>query len=326
MEIPLRRWLAKLPPQLRPRGTRYQGISTTRSAILKPNRIFVLPTRQGLFFLAVLLVMLIGATNYSNNMAFALTFLLGSTLFVSILHTYRNLVGLELKLTRVDDCFAGGHAGFALNLVNPGNRQRFDIKLLCNQGVKTHLTIDGHDCGQAELVISAPRRGRLPLGRITIFTTYPFGLVLSWAYVDVEGEALVYPRPSEIVAPATRSPAAGEGQEIPEPGSDDFHGFRQYQPGDSLRHINWKALAREQGLVTKQFHRHTTPELWFDWMTVTGNNTEERLSRLCRMVLDAENRQQQYGLRMPSTEIPLGNGPQHQRRCLQQLAVFGLKD
>ena len=325
METPLRRWLNKLPPPLQPRGIRYHGTSTTQSAVLKSNRVFVLPTRQGLFFLTVLLVMLVGATNYSNNMAFALAFLLGSALFVSILHTYHNLVGLKLTLSRVDDCFAGNHAGFLLTLANPNHRQRFDIKLINDQGVKTHLTIAGHERGQARLAIPAPRRGRLPLGRITVFTTYPFGLVLSWAYVDVEGEALVYPRPSRVVAPATRSPAAGEGQEIPEPGSDDFHGFHQYQPGDSLRHINWKALAREQGLVTKQFHRHTTPELWFDWSTVTGSNTEERLSRLCRMVLDAENRQQHYGLRMPSTEIPLGNGAQHQRRCLQQLAVFGLK-
>ncbi|MFC1750086.1 DUF58 domain-containing protein [Pseudomonadota bacterium] len=257
-------------------------------------------------------------------MAFALTFLLGSTLIVSILHTYRNLVGLEIKLTNIEDCFAGGHANFSLNLINAASRQRYDIKILSDHGAKTHLSIRENNYSQADLSVATSHRGKQALGRVSIFTTYPFGLIVSWAYIDVEGYALVYPSPSDSVGPARHSPAAGEGQAVPEPGSDDFHGFREYQGGDSLRHINWKALAREQGLVTKQFQRHTTPELWFDWDTVSGNNTEERLSRLCRMVLDAENRQQQYGLRMPHLEIPLGNGPSHQRACLQQLAVFGL--
>ena len=36
-------------------------------------------------------------------------------------------------------------------------------------------------------------------------------------------------------------------------GSDDFASLRPYHAGDSLRHVHWKALAREQGLVTKQF-------------------------------------------------------------------------
>lgn len=324
MASTFRKWLNKLPPQLRPRGVRYQGISLQQSAVLKPKRIFVLPTRQGLFFIIILMVMLVGATNYGNNMIFALTFLLGSALIISILHTYRNLVGLEIKLTKINDCFAGGQANFILSLLNTSERQRYDIKILSDQGTKTHLSVRANSSNQAELSIFAAHRGRLPLGRVSIFTTFPFGLIVSWAYIDVEGSALIYPKPSESVGPLSHSPAAGEGQAVPEPGSDDFHGFREYQGGDSLRHINWKALAREQGLVTKQFQRHTTPELWFDWDSVSGNSAEERLSQLCRLILDAETRQQKYGLLMPHQKISLGRGPAHKKHCLQQLAVFEL--
>ncbi len=324
MELSIRRWIDKLPPQLKPRGFRYHAVSTEQSATLTSNRIFVLPTRPGLFFLAVLTVMLVAATNYSNNMAFALTFLLGSSFFMSIIHTYRNLLGIDVKLSAVEDCFAGGTVSFKLNVINPSFRSRYDIKFLHEKEEKTYLTIEANDYQFAELSIPAPRRGRLPIGRVTVFTTYPFGLVVAWAYVDVEGEALVYPTPSEYALPSSHSPAAGEGRAIPEPGSDDFHGFREYRSGDSLRHINWKALAREQGLVTKQFQRHTTPELWFDWDAIPSNNVEERLSQLCRMILDADQRQQQYGLRLPHIEIPLGGGKQHKKRCLRQLALFGM--
>ena len=67
--------------RLRPRGIRYQAVSTRQSATLHNRRIFVLPTRQGMVFLGVLFLMLLGAINYSNSMAFVLTFWLGMTIY-----------------------------------------------------------------------------------------------------------------------------------------------------------------------------------------------------------------------------------------------------
>jgi len=36
-------------------------------------------------------------------------------------------------------------------------------------------------------------------------------------------------------------------------GSEDFSGLRSHTPSDSPRHIAWKAVAREQPMLTKQF-------------------------------------------------------------------------
>ncbi len=324
MNISLQRCLDALPPILRPRGTRYHPASTHHSATLLGKRIFFFPTKQGLIFITLLLVMLLGATNYSNNMAFALTFLLSSMLIVSVLHTYRNLVGLQVRLAQVNDCFSGSEAEFVIELINPDLRIRYDIELHCPGSATVLVNVAGRDQIHAPMALTALRRGRLQLGRMTLTTRYPFGLFRAWSYVDVEGEALIYPRPSVAVVIPPRATAAGDGMATAEPGSDDFHGLRNYQSGDSMRHIDWKAYARERGFLTKQFQRHQSPELWFEWHATTGADIEKRLGQLCRWILDAERRQQRYGLHLPNIEIAPDVGVAQQQRCLRQLALFGI--
>lgn len=317
------RWLASLPAGLRPRGVRYLAASAKQAAVLSNKRVFILPTKQGAVFFAILVLMLLGAMNYSNSMAFVLTFWLGSVGLVSLLYTYRNLVNLEIKLAGAEPCFAAGHALFNLLLNNKQSRQRFDIEIQNPDGISSVSSVNSDDHAQISLAIPAPQRGRLQLGRVTLSSRYPLGLFRAWAYVDVEAETLVYPRPDDHAPLPQTGQGSGERMETTEEGSDDFHGFRGYHPGDSPRHIYWKALARERGLVTKQFQRHQSPELWFDWEDSRGGNIETRLSQLCRWLLDADSQQQRYGLRLPGMVLPPAQGKDQLDQCLAQLALFG---
>ena len=59
-----------------------------------------------------------------------------------------------------------------------------------------------------------------------------------------------------------------------------------------------------------------------DWEALPGLDTEERLSQMCRWVLDAEREGQLYGLRLPGVVLPPGRGADHRHRCLKALALF----
>ena len=52
-------------------------------------------------FGAFLLAMLLAAINYTNNLAFLLTFILGSVAVVSAIHAYANLAGASAFLQNV---------------------------------------------------------------------------------------------------------------------------------------------------------------------------------------------------------------------------------
>jgi uncharacterized protein (DUF58 family) len=90
-----------------------------------------------------------------------------------------------------------------------------------------------------------------------------------------------------------------------------------------VRHVHWKAVAREQGLHTKQFAGETAQELWLAWELLPGLAPEEKLSHLCRWVLEADSGGLAYGLRLPARTIPPGSGPAQRSQCLEALALFG---
>jgi uncharacterized protein (DUF58 family) len=103
---------------------------------------------------------------------------------------------------------------------------------------------------------------------------------------------------------------------------DDFAGVRPYILGESQRHIDWKAVARGQELMTKQFSTETRGSLCFDYAAARFPNIEGRLSQLTLWVIEAERVQRAYGLRLPNSEIAPSLGQAHFHRCLRALALF----
>jgi uncharacterized protein (DUF58 family) len=124
------------------------------------------------------------------------------------------------------------------------------------------------------------------------------------------------------VPPPRAASGSGAGTEAVA-GQDDFAGLRSYQPSDSPRHVAWKALARGQEMMTKQFVTAGAGELWLRWADLPAQmRVEARLSRLTRWVLDAGAGNLAFGLELPGTRIAPETGAQHEQRCLTALALF----
>ena len=76
--------------------------------------------------------------------------------------------------------------------------------------------------------------------------------------------------------------------------------------------------------MTKQFGGGVSEELWLKWEMLGNYPVEERLSRLTRWVLEADERGMAYGLILPNREIKSQRGEAHRRQCLEALALFNL--
>lgn len=92
------------------------------------------------------------------------------------------------------------------------------------------------------------RRGRYRFEGLAAAGLDPFGLFAQQGVVAARSDLLMYPRISELPALPIRPPQT-KGFTGPIPSRRrgtgmDFLGVREYQLGDSLRHINWKASAR----------------------------------------------------------------------------------
>jgi len=291
--------------------------------VLVQRRVFILPTRQGLVFAAVLLVMLAGSINYSLGLGFVLTFLLGSLGVNAMIYTFRNLANLRITGGRTRPVFAGDTAFFTVHLENGGDADRYAIGLTHDRRQASFVDLMARSTTPATAAVPAPRRGILRPGRLTLFTRFPLGLYYAWAYLDLDLRCIVYPRPAPPGPPMpSAATSAGAGAERGH-GQEDFSGLRQYYLGDSPRHIAWKAAARDQGLLTKQFTGRAETELWLDWAQLPPQmGVEERLSRLARWVLDAHAAGLTYGLRLPGANVEMAAGEAQRDRCLEVLALY----
>ena len=126
----LRATLADIRNALRARSNEWilkrQGTDDS-SVLLHRRRIYILPTRAGLLFAAVVLMLLIGSLNYANNMGFALTFLLTAVGLVAMHHCHGNLAGLSISFKQAKPVFAGDKAQFEFILDNNDALSRSQI-------------------------------------------------------------------------------------------------------------------------------------------------------------------------------------------------------
>jgi uncharacterized protein (DUF58 family) len=290
---------------------------------LVQRRIFILPTRQGYAFGLMLLLLLLGSINYNLSLGFLLTFLLAGMAGVGLLHTWRNLAHLRLRPGRCEPVFAGDTAAFAVTIESP-SLTRFAIGVRRHGEEAVHADVGVAEPATVALAVPTGHRGLLRCGRLEVFTRYPIGLFHAWSYVEFDLTVTVYPRPDPT---AGSPPHAGNdvGEEgIPVPGDEEFNMLRAYRAGDPPRQIAWKALAREQDLLTKEFSAMASSELWIDWDDARAADVEARLSILAHWVLQADGFGQAYGLRLPGVRIPADRGEAQRARCLEALALFEL--
>lgn len=301
---------------------RIEQVSSAGRAEIGGRRIYILPTRYGFIFAALLFLMLLGAVNYGNNPAHLLTFLLAAFASNAIYLTWRNLRGLRLACQGAAPVFAGQPARFIVALL-PDGRERPAIQLTIEDSLPALLDLPaGGGAVVRELQLNDLPRGLYRPGRLQIGTQYPAGLFRAWCYVACDRAVLVYPRPGESWLPQGSEGGLSDAGSFAA-GNEDFAGLRAYLPGDQPSRIDWKSYARDRGLNTRLFSGHAAAPVWIDWDQAPGHDTEARISALTRAVIDAEAGNRRFGLRTPAAVIEPGSGAAHRHQCLRHLALYG---
>ncbi|GAB6195636.1 DUF58 domain-containing protein [Lysobacter xanthus] len=285
------------------------------------RRIYILPTRFGLFFGVLLGTMSLGALNYNNNPALLMAFLLAGAAIASLVSSQLQLSGLSIVAVDAEPVPAGTTLHVRVHARTQDRRPRLGLVVDCDDAAPAQLVVrDGN--GEAIVEIATHRRGWLDVPRLRLSTTWPLGIARAWSYAWPESPLLVYP------APETQAPPLPVGSGDPatrrlHAAGDDVHHLRNYRAGDAQRAIAWKPSARRGTLLVREFEQPQGADIDLDWRGLGVLAHEARIARLARWVEDAERDGRRYRLRLPA-QPALGpdRGPAHRHACLRALALM----
>ncbi|AIF68538.1 MoxR associated protein [Palaeococcus pacificus DY20341] len=173
------------------------------------------------------------------------------------------------------------------------------------------------------------KRGIHKFGKVRIEYQDPFGFFFISKTIEHFNEIVGVPKLEEVVTPYSTkgtkvtvgplpSPRVGEGVE--------FHAIREYQPGDPLKIINWKASAKMSKIMSNEYEseRKIDVVLIVD-ATYKGKEVFDHLVRAAAsFMLDALNNGTSFGL-LISEEVPMwiriDYGKRHFFKCIDFLSI-----
>lgn len=284
------------------------------------KRIFILPTGFGLFLGTVIVAMLVGGLNYNNNPALLLVFLIFALVHNSFVHAHLILSGIRLKALHADAVHAGQAMRLKFRFDAEGARDRPGLELLC---ADVHGMFSLPAGGEAELAIEVPvvKRGWFSPGRLRLSTRRPLGLARAWSWLLPDIRLLVYPRLDPDAPALPESLGDGDSPRTRTHGEQPHH-LRDYRTGDMPRQIAWKASARADKLLVREYESAVARDIALDWNQLAGLDHEGKISRLARWVVEAERSGSRYSLRLPMEFLVPGRGPEHRHACLRALALM----
>lgn len=227
-------------------------------------------TRFGAQGLAFFLVMVLGffAAPYSNLFFLLLAFLTSLGL-VGVVAARRNLRGITLDLAELPPVAAGLPVEIEAHLDAPG---RFGIEahveLVGGRRLSGRLAfVEGH----ARLVLrgDALPRGLHAVTRAYLETRHPFEVVRVTRAVRAPRELVVYPAPAARAPGRTAVEALDALLGTAHAGDVQPSGLRDHRDGEGLRGVHWRASARRDRLVVRE------------WEGGLGQGLEVVLDRRC---------------------------------------------
>jgi uncharacterized protein (DUF58 family) len=298
-----------------------------RKHFVRENRIYIMPSGRGLLFLAAVVVMILTAATYNNNLVFILGFFLFAVFVTSMVQTHYALKGVRLEFIGAEDGFEGDRLGLLFQLTQKKARWRRGLIVRTSSKKFTTLNTKPERMSPTELThpvrveVSAWRRGVHNLSEVFLETYYPLGLFRAWKIFRPKGLMFVYARPEGSLKLSSSNFEYGDQdlglRSSPE---GDFGELKEYQNGESYHQIAWKHYARTGQLYTKIHWGHEHKHYEIPW-NPSGRNLETYLRQMSRWIEDAVEEGASFEIQTPDQKIESGHGLDHRRLCQRALAA-----
>ena len=268
-------------------------------------------TKPGKIFFAFLVCLIMVAMATGNNLLFLMLSGMLSFMIISGIESERNIRYIELERVLPAEIYAGMPAkiGYLIR-----NKRKNSFRLLLKDMTKLKLKIlRREDMQLCNSDVTFPGRGQVHLGRISVSTTYPYGLFEKSISFPAEKDIIVFPEPLVCSPSFSLGPDnSGNGKN-----KESVSHVRAYIPGDPLSSIVWKK--QRQGLVS----RVSEGGAGINGVVVIlpGPNIEQRLSRATYILSELHKACCPFGLAINEYFSGIASTRAHKIEVLKRLAL-----
>jgi uncharacterized protein (DUF58 family) len=214
------------------------------------------PTKRA-FALAGGALLLFGVgTNVQAGWVMAVAALLIGILAAGLILPLRGLNGIAVSRDVPRTAVAGDPIPVTVRISNSSKQSRSLFRAtddFLGRAVAVVRTIAPGETQSYEARRDGAKRGVYTEGACELDSAAPFGVLRIGRAVDIDSSVVVYPRTYAADAWMSRGPSGWAA-----PASvGDVSSVRDYRPGDPLRHIHWRSVARRGQLVVREFDRET---------------------------------------------------------------------
>ena len=244
------------------------GAPQRRSLFSLPRSLTI--TREGKWFIGVLLLVGIAAINTGNNLLYLVVAAMLSFIIVSGVLSESTIRGIRVERRFPRHLFKGQPVAVRYRIENGKKRlpsYSFNIAELAAPGFTSEVAYVLKLKARAETVKTAQvlfeRRGSHLLRGVRISTRFPFGLFLKGREEPAEAEVVVYPAmrpPSGMRLKAISANVSASDRDIfafAKGSGTELRSMRDYAAFDDARFIYWKSAAKGQKLLMKEFEKET---------------------------------------------------------------------
>ena len=293
------------------------------------KNIYILPTKNGIIFLALTAATIISSINSNNNLGFLFGFYLLSVFFLTIFKSHLNLKGLKIVKTTTKDAFVSENLEIKFFLETE-NRKLSNINIEPRRNFlnfKSAFLKKNLSEYQLTTKTQAKKRGKLEFKTFKIYSTYPFGLFQVWSYFEIPTTLYAYPKRLTNKNKAQFRTAAKNKNESKHlvkttngtPDSFAFH--REYINGDNLKDIDWKLYQNKNLLKVKTHESHANSSIEHIDINSVSGDFEIKLSKLSFLLDQAIKNKKPFVFRSTNLEENCENYLEDiATKCLENLA------
>lgn len=286
-------------------------------------------TKEGRrFFIAVVLIGF-ASLSTGNNLIYLLFSMMLALSLIAVTLSFMNLRRLSCNIHLREPVYAGSPVRVDITMKNRKFIPSYSISVVLPVGLSRELYVPVVKKGQSRMSfpnVVITRRGRYVLRDVRLKTGFPFIFLYLSRRLAYNKELIVYPAIVDVSSFLREMQSQLSDRETIKKGQEgDFLFSREYIYGEESRNIDWKATARVQKTMVKEYSKHDERfvTLILDNASgAEGSTFEKAVSVTASLCLEFIERDFYVRLMTCGKVVPYGNGRVHLYKMLDILAAI----